>query len=159
MVSGIGGGLCSALGSMMGGFVCDRMYRMSAYALAGLFSAVFSVWMALGPATSFTYAGGYLGYAVTAGFAYAAFTALVLEVLGKRQHAAGTSYSLLGASGNLPIVYMTWLDGVAYKHGGARGLMGVDAACNALGAILLLVFAAFARRRWLPEESPHVPRR
>ena len=124
------------------------MNRMTAYALAGLLSAVFSAWMAFGPASPFTYAGGYTGYALASGIAYAAFTAVELEVLGKRRHAAGTAYSLLGASGNLPIVYMTWLDGVGYKHSGARGLMGVDAVANGVGGLLLLIFAAYAARRW-----------
>ena len=150
-VSGLAGGLLSALGCLAGGFICDRMSRMAAYALAGMLSAVFAVWMALGPATPFTYAGGYTGYALAGGFAYAAFTALELEVLGKRRHAAGTAYSLLGASGNLPIVYMTWIDGVAYKHSGTRGLMGADALANAAGGVLLLAFAGYAARRWLRE--------
>ncbi len=125
------------------------MNRMSAYALAGLLSAAFSAWMALGPATPLTYAGGYIGYALAAGIAYAAFTALELDVLGKRTHAAGTAYSLLGASGDLPIVYMTWLDGVGYKYSGARGLMGVDAFANGVGGLILLLFAVYAGKRLL----------
>jgi len=151
-VSGIAGGLLAALGCMLGGFICDRMSRMAAYALAGLLSAVFSAWMALGKASPFTYTGGYAGYALSAGIAYAAFTALELEVLGKRRHAAGTAYSLLGSSGNLPISYMTWIDGAAYKRSGARGLMGADALANAVGALLLLVFAGTLGRRWLAAE-------
>ena len=155
-VSGIAGGLVSALGCLLGGFLCDRMSRMTAYAVAGLLSArSFSGWLALGPATPFTYAGGYIGYSLTAGIAYAAFTALELEVLGKRPHAAGTAYSLLGSSGNFPISYMTWIDGAAYAGRGTRGLMGVDALANALGAVLLLLFARFVARKWLrPEVQP-----
>jgi PAT family beta-lactamase induction signal transducer AmpG len=148
-VSGIAGGLLSALGCMLGGFICDRMSRMAAYALAGLLSAVFSAWMALGKASPLTYTWGYAGYALSAGIAYAAFTALELEVLGKRPHAAGTAYSLLGSSGNLPISYMTWVDGAAYKRAGARGLMGIDALANGVGALLLLVFAGTVARRWI----------
>jgi PAT family beta-lactamase induction signal transducer AmpG len=148
-VSGLAGGLLSAAGCMLGGFLCDRMKRTTAYALAGLLSAVFSLWMAVGRGTPFTYAAGYIGYALAAGFAYAAFTALELDVLGRRPHAAGTAYSLLGASGNLPISYMTWLDGVAYKRAGRVGLMGVDTLANGLGAILLLIFAGSIARRWM----------
>lgn len=147
-VSGIAGGLLSAFGCVVGGYICDRMNRMTAYAVAGLISVVFSAWMALGPASPFTYAGGYAGYSLAAGIAYATFTALELDVLGKRRHAAGTAYSLLGASGNLPIVYMTALDGLGYKHAGARGMMGVDAAANGIGAVLLLLFAAYCTRRF-----------
>ncbi|PYS16318.1 MAG: hypothetical protein DMG15_02555 [Acidobacteria bacterium] len=151
-VSGLAGGVLSASGCVLGGFICDRLNRMTSYALAGLLSAIFSAWMALGSPTPFTYAGGYIGYALAAGIAYAAFTALELDVLGKRRHAAGTAYSLLGASGNLPIAYMTWFDGIGYKYSGARGLMAVDSLANAIGGVLLLLFAAYYAREHL--QSP-----
>jgi hypothetical protein len=145
-VSGLAGGLLSALGCLMGGWICDRINRWAAYAIAGLLSVPFSVWMAFGPATPFTYAGAYLGYALAAGIAYAAFTALELDVLGARPHAAGTAYSLLGASSNLPIAYMIWLDGVGYRYSGTRGMMTVDLLANGIGGVLLLLFALYYTR-------------
>jgi PAT family beta-lactamase induction signal transducer AmpG len=148
-VSGIAGGLLSALGCLIGGWICDRMSRTAAYAVAGLLSVPFSAWMAFGPATPFTYAGGYAGYSLAAGIAYAAFTALELDVLGRPPHAAGTAYSLLAGSSNLPIAYMTWLDGVGYKYSGARGLMAVDSLANGIGGLLLLLFAVYCTRRRL----------
>lgn len=141
LVSGIGGGLLAALGSFIGGHVCDRMNRKLAYICAGLLSAIFGLWLAVGPANAFTYGAAYSGYAIAAGIAYAVFTALVLEILGPRNHAAGTGYSLLVASGNLPIAYMTWLDGIGYQHWKVRGMMSVDAVANAGGAILLFFIA------------------
>jgi predicted MFS family arabinose efflux permease len=146
-VSGLAGGLLSALGCLIGGWICDRMNRRAAYALAGLLSVPFSAWLAFGPATPLTYAGGYAGYSLAAGIAYAAFTALELDVLGRRPHAAGTAYSLLTGSSNLPIAYMTWLDGVGYKYSGARGLMAVDSVANAAGGVLLLIFAVYCARK------------
>jgi PAT family beta-lactamase induction signal transducer AmpG len=145
-ISGIAGGLLTALGSFFGGYICDRMNRMAAYALAGGLAAMFAVYLGLGRPTGWTYGLGYSGYAIAAGFGYAVFTALVLEVLGPRRHAAGTAYSLLVSSGNIPILYMTWLDGVGYKHWGAGGLMGVDAFANGAGAVALLFVAVYARR-------------
>ena len=152
-VSGLAGGLLSALGCLIGGWICDRMSRTVAYAAAGLLSVPFSAWLAFGPATPFTYAGGYVGYSLSTGIAYAAFTALELDVLGPRPHAAGTAYSLLGASGNLPIAYMTWLDGVGYKHSGARGLMTVDLLANGIGGVILLLFGIYYARTRLQNAS------
>jgi hypothetical protein len=55
---------------------------------------------------------------------------------------------VLTALGTLPVVYMTWLDGVGYKHAGVRGLMGTDAAANGVaGLVLLMVAICCAKRR------------
>jgi len=147
-VTGVAGGLLSAAGCFIGGIVADRMSRMMAYALAGGLAAVFGVWLAIGPATPFTYGAGYAGYSLAAGFAYAVYTALLLDVVGKRQHAAAFAYSVLNASGNASISYMTWLDGVGYKHWGTRGLMGTDAIANGGFAVVLLLVAIYAGHHW-----------
>jgi len=147
-ITGIAGGLLSAVGAFLGGYVSDRMNRMTAYALCGGLCALFAIYMGLARPTAFTFGAGYSGYSIATGFGYAVFTALVLDVLGRRQRGAGTSYALLVASGNIPISYMTWLDGVGYKHWGARGLMGVDAIANGGGAVVLLMVAWYARRLW-----------
>ena len=147
-VTGIGGGLLSALGCLIGGVVADKIGRMFAYALAGGLAALFGVYLGFAHATPFTYAAGYSGYAISAGFAYAVFTAMVLDIVGRREHAAASGYAVLNSAGNLPIVYMTWLDGLGYRHWGARGLMATDAAANGGFAIVLLVIAIFLGHHW-----------
>jgi PAT family beta-lactamase induction signal transducer AmpG len=147
-VTGFGSGILSAIGSLIGGMAADRMNRMYGYALAGALAALPAAYLALGPATPWTYGAGYSAYALSTGFAYAVYTALLLDVVGRRKHAAASAYSTLNASGNVPIAYMTWLDGVGYKHWGARGLMGTDAVANGGFAVVLLVVAMFARRYW-----------
>jgi MFS transporter, PAT family, beta-lactamase induction signal transducer AmpG len=147
-VTGIGGGLLSALGCYIGGVIADRMNRMAAYALAGGLAAVFGVYLGLAHATPFTYGAGYSGYALSSGFAYAVFTALLLDVVGRRRHAAASAYATLNAAGNIPITYMTWLDGVGYKRRGVPGLMLTDAAANAVFGIVLLLLAMFAGHHW-----------
>jgi MFS family permease len=148
VVTGVAGGLISAFGCYIGGFVADKMNRMVAYALAGGFAAIFGLWLAFGPATPFTYAAAYSGYSLAAGFAYAVYTALLLDVIGETRHAAAFAYSTLNASGNASISYMTWLDGVGYKHWGTRGLMSTDAAANGVFMVILLMVAAFAGHHW-----------
>ena len=147
-VTGIAGGLLCAGGCYIGGVVADRISRMKAYALAGVLAAIFGVYLAIAPATPFSYAAGYLGYSVAVGFAYAVYTALLLDVVGKGRPSAATAYSSLNAFGNASIAYMTWLDGVGYKHWGVRGLMGTDALANGGGAIVLFLVAAYAGHHW-----------
>lgn len=154
-VTGYGGGLLAAGGCYIGGLVADKMNRMVAYALAGGFAAIFGAWLAFGPPTGFTYGAAYSGYSIAAGFAYAVYTALLLDVIGETRHAAAFAYSTLNASGNASISYMTWLDGVGYKHWGARGMMGTDAAANGGFMVILLFVAAFAGRHWHHRRDSH----
>ena len=85
------------------------------------------------------------------------FTALVLDVVGYRRHAAATAYSVLNSSGNLAITYMVWLDGLGYKHNGARGLMATDALANGASALALLAIAFAARHVWQRREIAPQP--
>jgi len=147
-VTGIGGGLLSALGCFIGGVVADKIGRMFAYALAGGMAALFGVYLAFAPSTPFTFAAGYSGYAICAGIAFAVFTAMVLDIIGHRKNAAATGYAVLNSCGNLPIAYMTWLDGLGYRQWGARGLMATDAAANGGFGIILLLVAIFMGRHW-----------
>jgi MFS transporter, PAT family, beta-lactamase induction signal transducer AmpG len=145
-VTGIGGGLLGAFGCFLGGVVADKMNRMVAYALAGGFSAVFGVYLGFADATPFTYGAGCSGYDIAWGFASAVYTALLLDVLGNRKHAAASAYAFLNAAGNVPITYMTWLDGVGYKRWGRPGLMGTDVAGNSVFGIILLFVAMVVGR-------------
>jgi PAT family beta-lactamase induction signal transducer AmpG len=154
-ITGAGGGVLTAGGALIGGWICDRVHRFTAYSVFGLLSSLCAVWLYLGPSTSFTYAAGYSAYSFTNGFAYAAYSALILEVLGKRPRAAATGYSLMNSSGNVPLIYMTWLDGVGYRYGGAHGLMAMDAAASGLGGVILLWVARHFAKRWVsPAAQP-----
>jgi MFS transporter, PAT family, beta-lactamase induction signal transducer AmpG len=149
-VNGLAAGLCCTAGSFLGGYVSDRINRLTAYGVCGFLAAAPAVYMGLAPATPTSYAVGFLGYAVANGFGYAALTALLLDIASRRKYGVATVYSFLGASANLPVVYMTLLDGVGYKYAHVRGLMGFDAATNAISAVVLLLIAGALRKRWRP---------
>lgn len=112
-VTGLASGLSSAVGSFAGGFVCDRMNRLSAYGLCGFFAAAATAYLGLASHTPAAYACGFLGYAVANGFGYAAFTSLLLDTASLRKHGVATTYFVLCASGSLATIYMTALDGQA----------------------------------------------
>jgi MFS family permease len=156
-VTGVGGGLLSALGCFLGGMVADKIGRMPSYALAGGLAAVFALYLGFAPATPTTYAVGYSGYAVAAGFAYAVFTAMVLDILGPRKHAAASGYAILNSAGNFPIEHMTWLNGLGYERWGVRGLTTVDAIANGGFGIVLLFVGLVTRRYWTQDEERLAP--
>jgi MFS family permease len=147
-VTGAGGGLLQVMGALSGGFLCDRMHRMTAYAVSGILISFGALWLRLGPATPFTYGAGYGAYAFATGVAFTCGTAFLLEVLGNGRRAAGTGFSLFCCAQNVPIAYMTWLDGVGYKNGGAHGLMVTDALGNGVAGVILLLIARYCAARW-----------
>jgi PAT family beta-lactamase induction signal transducer AmpG len=150
LINGFAGGILTAAGSLAGGWICDAIDRRLAYAVAALLSALCSAGMLLAPLTERVFAAGVSLYLFTAGIAYAAFSALDLEVIGSAARSAGTQHTLFTASANLPVVYMTWLDGQGYKRFGPRGLLGTDAFSNiAAAAICLLLIRRSLRAKWL----------
>jgi MFS transporter, PAT family, beta-lactamase induction signal transducer AmpG len=78
------------------------------------------------------------------GLAYAGFSAVVLEAIGRG--AAATKYSLLASLSNMPIAWVTLVDGWAYERHGPAALPLADAATGAAGLLAFgLVAAVLAR--------------
>ncbi len=142
LVNGALTGLASAFGCLVGGQLCDRMDRKAAYCLFGALLAALAVAMALCPRTETAFIAFALAYAVLLGMSYAAFTAVVLEAIGRG--AAATKYSLLASLSNVPIGYVTWIDGQVYARAGAGSMLYAEAA---LGVAGLLLFVAATRWR------------
>jgi PAT family beta-lactamase induction signal transducer AmpG len=146
LVTGVTAGIFVG-GSLIGGWVADRMGRPRAYILCGLLMAVCGGLVAEGRLSPIRFAVGASAYALVTGFSYAVSTAMVLEVVGGRQRLAATGYSVLYSVSSLPVVYMTYLCGFAYQRQGPRGPMAFDALANAAAAVLLGLFLIWSTRR------------
>jgi MFS transporter, PAT family, beta-lactamase induction signal transducer AmpG len=147
LVTGVLGGLVSAAGCVIGGWLCDRMNRKAAYVFYGVLQAVCAAAMALAPRNENAYIVFTLVYAFITGLTYAGFSAFVLEAMGLG--AAATKYNLFASLSNMPIAYVTSLDGWAYEHWGAAGMLFAEATAGAVG--LLLFLGVLAR---LPAKKP-----
>jgi MFS transporter, PAT family, beta-lactamase induction signal transducer AmpG len=144
LVTGVLSGIVSAIGCLAGGYGSDRMDRKTAYALYGLLMALCAVAMAIAPRTEAMYVTFTLIYAFIQGLTYAGFTAVVLEAIGLG--AAATKYNLYASLSNMPIAYMTLVDGWAHTRWGAAGLLEAEAAIGVLGIIAFVVVARVTRR-------------
>jgi PAT family beta-lactamase induction signal transducer AmpG len=145
IVTGVLGGIVTSVGCLAGGWLCDRMDRQVAYLAFGLMQAVAAVAMAFAPHTEAMYIIWTLMYAFTNGFAYAAFTAFVLDAIGKG--AAATKYTVYASLSNIPIYYMTLVDGWAHTHYGPGGMLNVEAACAVVGALLFMALLLYNNRK------------
>jgi PAT family beta-lactamase induction signal transducer AmpG len=136
VVTGVVGGLLSALGCLIGGWICDQMNRRNAYLLFGLIGAVTAVGMAYSPRTEIMFVLWTSFYAITMGLSYAGFAAFTLEVIGKG--AAASKYNVFAALSNAPIYFMTYIVGVAYLRGGATFMLNTE-SFFAVGAIVVFL--------------------
>jgi len=139
LYTGLLAGIVSAIGCLAGGWLSDRFDRKMAYALSGLLLAVIAVGMYLGPRNELGYGVFTLLYQFGAGVSYGAFTGFVLEAIGRG--AAATKYNALASLSNIPIWYMTTIDGWASERHGVDVMLLVDAASEVIGAAVFLALA------------------
>lgn len=163
LVQGLFAGLVTAVGCFAGGWVCDRLQPRTAYAAIGLLLAGVGAAMGLcapgsplnpsGVAPVTLYVVGNLTYAFVVGLAYAAFTAVVLQAIGRGS--AATKYSLYASLSNFPIWWLGLLLGRAADEYGAASMLYVEAGIAVLGVLLFVAVGKAWRNR--DEPSSAVP--
>jgi len=58
--------------------------------------------------------------------------------MGHSGKSGSARYAIINSLGNLPVAYMSWMDGRGYAHWGPRGMPGTDAVVSAVVASVLL---------------------
>ena len=144
MVNGAMSGLVAAAGCIAGGYACDRMDRKAAYGLFGVLMALCAVAMALAPRTPATYVWFVMIYSFISGLTYAGFSAVVLEAIG--HGAAATKYSLFASLSNMPIAYMTAVEGWAHTRWGGSVMLYSEAVIGLAGLLTFIGLAAISKR-------------
>jgi MFS family permease len=139
LVTGVLSGVIMAVGCLAGGFVTDLINRKASYALAAVAMALCAIAMALAPRTPTSFIVFTSLYSLLGGWVYAAFTGATLETIG--QGAAATKYNVLACLANIPITYMTLVDGAARTRWGPAGMLYTEAL---IALIAVLVFSALA---------------
>jgi PAT family beta-lactamase induction signal transducer AmpG len=145
LINGTLGGAVSAAGCLLGGFLCDRLDRKTAYLLFGAAQALCAVAMALAPHTETMFVVFTMLYAVLNGLAYAGFSAVALETVGL--NAAATQYNAFASLSNMPILYMGLAEGWAYTQHGPGAMLYVEAALAAVAIVIFAGASAVSSRR------------
>jgi MFS family permease len=139
MVAGVAGGLVSAAGSIAGGFVCDRFPRQTSYLWFGIFVAQAGVALALLPRTPLMFTLCTLLFSFTTGLSWAAYSAFVLEAIGKG--AAATKFSAFASLANAPLAYMAVFNGITWTKWGTTAMLLIEAGVGVLAAVLFVLAA------------------
>ena len=145
-VSGFLSGGIAAFGCLVGGVICGRFPSRLVYAGVGALMAATTAAMALAPMTVPSYIGFGLFYSFVTGLAYAAFTGLVLEVIGKS--AAATKYNIFASLSNTPIAYMGLVLGNVAGAYGAKEMLLAESGAGVAGIALLAVVALAVHKLW-----------
>lgn len=145
LVTGLLCGGVSALGCIAGGFIADRWGVWDAYLGIGVVCALVTVLIAVFPYHPATYISGVLIYGFCTGLMYAAYTAVILFVIGKKHTA--TKFSLMSSLGNLPVVYMTTFDGWTHDKFGSRYMLTAEAVVGIIFVIIFLVVLQQMRKK------------
>jgi len=144
-MNGLAGSALTALGALAANLIPVRVRASVGYVLVCMVNEAMLVVLWLGPLRPSTYFIGTTLYLFTIGTCYAMFTAVVLEFLGNSGKSGSTRYSIINSLGNVPVAYMTAVDGLGYGRWGTRGLPAIDAGVGLLAGTVLL--AHFLRRK------------
>jgi PAT family beta-lactamase induction signal transducer AmpG len=139
-LTGLGVAIACSLGCLAGIWFCSRFARRMVYILTGFGGATAALGMICTPHMLPWFAAGVLAYTFCQGINYTAFSALCYEIVGPENPLASTQMALLAAAANLPISYMTAVDGHFHTTHGLAGMLAVDATMSVtVGMVLLLV--------------------
>jgi PAT family beta-lactamase induction signal transducer AmpG len=147
LVTGVLNGIVAALGCVLAGWIVDRFGRWGAYFGFGLALAFVAIIMAALARTPHVHEVGVLLYSVFVGAGYAAFSAMVVHAIGKG--VASTKYAFCQSLGNLPVVYMTALNGYVHDKFGSSWMLMTEAlaaiACVIVGLLVLRLIQSRSR--------------
>ncbi len=143
-----GSAIATGLGSIAGGYICDRIDRKAAYVVFGVLGGAVAALAAFAPKTPAWFVLFALGYNAALGMAYAAYAAANLEAIGRG--AAATKYTLFASVANIPVTLMPLADGWADTRGGANAMLWLEfGVALAAAAVFALVAVATRPRRAL----------
>jgi PAT family beta-lactamase induction signal transducer AmpG len=149
-MNGLAGALLTAAGSLAATLIPARVRAPVAYLSVAILNEATIAILWLAPLRPSTYFVGTTLYLFTIGACYALFTAVVLEFLGRSGKSGCSRYSIINSLGNVPVAYMTAVDGRGGHLWGARGLAGTDAVVGAIGATILLAYFLSRKRTATP---------
>lgn len=155
LVTGAVAGVVSAAGALAAGFVADRFDRKMVYIGAGVLMAMCAAALAVLPKTPAIFVVVTTLYAFTNGCVYTAYYAVAFEAIGKG--AAATKAQLLGCATNLPVLYVTLIEGAVQTKYGSVAMLWAEVLLTAGGIAVFGLFAWIVTAGWRRPKVPLAP--
>jgi len=140
-------GLAGGIGVLTAGIVGSLVYPLLSrgmplrplYLCIGIAGALFTLSLLLLPHTPAAFAIAFVGENLFQALAITGAFAIGFETIGQNNPLAATTFSVLAAASNLPIVYMQVIDAHAYGWHGVAGSYAADATLGIVACTLLLL--------------------
>jgi PAT family beta-lactamase induction signal transducer AmpG len=144
LLGGLGVTAAGVFGSLIFPVFGKRMPLRPLYLLIGVAGSLFTLALVPLHHTPVTFGVALIGENVFQSLAFTAAFAIAFETIGQNNPLASTTFSLLIASSNLPLIYMQVWDGRGFAWRGVTGAYVADAvmsivACAVLGVVLAVV--------------------
>lgn len=140
---GVGAFIPGLLGCFVFPVIAQRIRLRRFYLANGILGCLFTLSLVMLPHTTATYAGALFGEYLFQAIAFSIQIGIVFEAIGPNNPLAATTFSCLTAATNVPVTYVTLIDGRAYSKGGITGTLFVDAA---IGIVTCLVAGVLLAR-------------
>lgn len=138
LITGFISAIVSSIGSIVGGFFADKLGRWWIYFGAGLLMALVTILLNFLPFNAISYVNGVLWYALFMGMANAAFSAAILKAIGN--NLAATKYAIISSIANIPVVYMTALNGWLHDVYSVKIMLLGEGLLGILFGLIFLLF-------------------
>lgn len=139
LFAGIGSTIAGLVGSFLLFPLARRVALRPLYLGIGIVGACFTMGLIFLPHVPWSFAVAITGQNLFQALAFSATNIITFEVIGPKNPFAATLFTLLISAGNLPIVYMQYLDGRGYSRAGIAGSYATD-ACLSIAACILVAF-------------------
>jgi PAT family beta-lactamase induction signal transducer AmpG len=147
IAGGAGVAVAGIAGSLIYPLFARRMSLRPLYLTIGAVGAVFTLSLLLLPRTPAIFACSLLGENIFQSLAITGSFAIAFETIGQNNPLAATTFSVLSAAFNLPVIYMAVVDGHAYTRRGLDGSYIADAGLGLLCCALLALLLRWAQGR------------
>ena len=142
LAGGAGAFIPGLIGCFLFPVIARRLRLRSFYFANGILGCLFTLSLVGLPHTTTTFALAVFGEFLFQAVAFSIQIGIVFEAIGPDNPLAATTFSFLTAATNVPVTYITFIDGHAYSIRGITAMLFTDAAIGILTCSMASILLA-----------------